>query len=80
MKVNEILVLSAITIYAFGLIAALFYTIGINPTLRITSQPSYYLGVFVGITTAGILLATPIVAWGILMSILDVNEKKEAIK
>ena len=78
MKVNEILVLSAITIYAFGLIAALFYTIGINPTLRITSQPSYYLGVFVGITIEGILLATPIVAWGITVYILGPNEKKES--
>ena len=77
MNKNEILTLSAITIYAFGLIAALFYTMGIDPAFSITSQQSYYLGVFVGITAAGILLAIPIVAWGILVSILDANEKKE---
>ena len=78
MKTNEILTLSAITVYAFGLIAALFYTIGINPTLRIASQPSYYLGVFAGITIAGILLITPILLWGLLISILDKKEKKES--
>ncbi len=78
MKTNEILTLSAITVYAFGLIAALFYTIGINPTLHITSRPSYYLGVFAGITIAGILLITPILSWGLLISILNNKEKKES--
>ena len=78
MNKNETLTTTAIVMYVFGLIAALFYAIGINPTLRITSQQSYYLGVFVGITIAGILLATPIVAWGLLISILDTNEKKES--
>ena len=78
MKTNEILTLSAITVYAFGLISALFYTIGINPTLHITSRPSYYLGVFAGITIAGILLITPILSWGLLISILNNKEKKES--
>ena len=78
MKTNEILTLSAITVYAFGLIAALFYTIGINPTLHITARPSYYLGVFAGITIAGILLITPILSWGLLISILNNKEKKES--
>ena len=77
MKKNEILTLSAITIYAFGLIAALFYTMGIDPAFSTTSQQSFYLGVFAGITTAGILLAIPIVVWGITVYIVDPNEKKE---
>jgi hypothetical protein len=77
MKVSTAFTLSAITIYSFGFIAALFYTIGINPTLHITSQPSYYLGIFAGIIIAGILLIIPIVSWGILISILNTNEKKE---
>jgi hypothetical protein len=77
MNKNEILTPSAITIYAFGLIAALFYTMGIDPAFSITSQQSYYLGVFVGITTAGILLAISFVAWGITVYILGPNEKKE---
>ena len=77
MKKNDALTLLSITIYAFGFIAAFFYSIGINPTSRITSQQSYYLGVFVGITTAGVLLAMPIVAWGILVWILGADEKKE---
>ena len=77
MNKNEILTLSAITIYAFGLIAALFYTMGIDPAFNITSQQSFYLGVFEGITTAGILLAIPIVVWDITVYIFGPNEKKE---
>ena len=77
MNKNEALTTSAIVMYVFGFIAALFYAIGIDPAFSITSQQSYYLGVFVGITTAGVLLAMPIVAWGILVWILGADEKKE---